>query len=60
MFDHPYFTTTGGDGAFSIDSVPPGRYQLRRGTHGSARCEESLTIEAGKTAAVTLRAKRAR
>ena len=28
VFDHPYFTTTDANGAFTIDSVPPGRYQI--------------------------------
>lgn len=28
VFDHPYFDVTARDGAFSFDSVPPGRYIL--------------------------------
>lgn len=28
VFDHPYFTVTGRDGSFRIDSVPPGDYRL--------------------------------
>ncbi len=28
VFDHPYFTVTTRDGAFTIDSVPPGTYTL--------------------------------
>ena len=28
VFDHPYFAVTGRDGAFRIDSVPPGDYRL--------------------------------
>jgi len=28
VFDHPYFTITGRDGRFRIDSVPPGDYTL--------------------------------
>jgi len=59
-FDHPYFTTTGGDGAFSIDSIPPGRYRLRLWHPRLEAAEETVTIEPGKTATVTLRAKRAR
>jgi len=59
-FDHPYFTTTGGDGAFSIDSIPPGRYRLRLWHPRLEAAEEDVTIEAGKTAAVTLRAKSTR
>lgn len=28
VMDHPYFATTGPDGSFSIDGLPPGRYTL--------------------------------
>ena len=59
VFDHPYFTTTGADGSFAIDSLPPGRYRLRLWHPRLEGVEETVTIEAGKTAAVTLRAKRA-
>jgi hypothetical protein len=56
-FDHPYFATTGGDGSFSIDSIPPGRYRLRLWHPRLDSVDETVTIEAGKTATVTLRAK---
>ncbi len=56
-FDQPYFATTGGDGSFSIDSIPPGRYQLRLWHPRLGPVEERVTIEAGKTTAITLRAK---
>ena len=58
-FDHPYFATTGGDGSFSIDSIPPGRYRLRLWHPRLEEAEETATIEAGKAATITLRAKRA-
>ena len=58
-FDQPYFTTTGGDGSFSIDSIPPGRYRVRLWHPRLEEAEEPVTIEAGKAATVTLRAKRA-
>lgn len=57
VFDQPYFATTGRDGAFSIDSIPPGRYQLRLWYPRLGPVEESVTIEPGKAAIVTLRAK---
>lgn len=28
-FDHPYFTRTDAEGRWSLDSIPPGRYELR-------------------------------
>lgn len=28
VFDQPYFTTTARDGAFALDSVPPGKYTV--------------------------------
>jgi hypothetical protein len=57
VFDHPYFTTTGTDGSFVIDSIPPGRYQLHAWHPRLGAMEDSVTIEAGKTTAMTLRAR---
>ena len=57
VFDHPYFTTTGTDGSFVIDSIPPGRYQLHAWHPRLGAMEESVTIEAGKATAMTLRAR---
>lgn len=57
VFDHPYFATTGRDGSFSIDSVPPGRYQLRAWHPRLGVIEDSVTIEAGKATALNLRAR---
>ncbi|HEX5077205.1 MAG TPA: carboxypeptidase regulatory-like domain-containing protein [Gemmatimonadaceae bacterium] len=60
VFDHPYFTMTGADGSFAIDSVPPGRYRLRLWHPRLEAVDETVTIEAGKTATLTLRAKSGR
>ena len=57
MFDHPYFALTGTDGSFVIDSVPPGRYKVHAWHPRLGAMEESLTIEAGKAATLTLRAR---
>ena len=59
-FDHPYFTTTAGDGSFSIDSIPPGRYRLRLWHPRLEEVEETVTIEAGKVASIVLRPKSTR
>ena len=57
VFDHPYFTTSGGDGSFSIDSIPPGRYRLRLWHPRLEPVDETVTIEVGKMATITVRAK---
>jgi hypothetical protein len=59
VFDHPYYTMTGSDGSFSIDSVPPGAYRVHAWHPRLGAVDASLTIEPGKTAALTLRAKAA-
>ena len=59
VFDHPYFATTGTDGSFVLDSVPPGRHRVRLWHPRLGPVEESVSIEAGQTATVTLRAKAA-
>jgi len=56
-FDHPYYTMTGDDGSFSIDSVPPGTYRVHAWHPRLGPVEQSLTIEAGKTVSLVLRAR---
>jgi hypothetical protein len=56
-FDHPYFASTGADGRFVMDSVPPGRYQLRTWHPRLGTTVDSITIEAGREASVVLRAR---
>jgi hypothetical protein len=57
VFDHPYFGTTGRDGAFTLDSVPPGRYAVRAWHPRLGAVSDSVTIEAGKMVTLTLHAK---
>ena len=59
VFDHPYFTTTGTDGSFVLDSIPPGTHRVRLWHPRLGSVEESVSIEAGGTATVTLHAKAA-
>ena len=55
VFDHPYYAATGGDGAFTLADVPPGTYRLVAWHERLGLAEQSVTVEAGKAAAVTLR-----
>jgi polysaccharide lyase family 4-like protein len=55
VFDHPYYATTGQNGSFSIDSIPPGRYAVRAWHPRLGAIADSITIEGGKTVSVTLR-----
>lgn len=55
-FDHPYFTVTGTDGSFVIDSIPPGRYAVHAWHPRLGSVQDSVTIEPGAEAKITLRA----
>jgi Polysaccharide lyase family 4, domain II len=59
VFDHPYFATTGVYGSFTIDSVPPGRYQLHAWHPRLGMIADSVTVVAGQTSSIALRAKAA-
>jgi hypothetical protein len=54
VFDHPYYATTTRDGAYAIDSVPPGRYGIRAWHPRLGLVTDSVTIEAGKATSLTL------
>jgi Polysaccharide lyase family 4, domain II len=47
VFRHPYFATTDANGAFTIDSVPPGRYQVSVWHERFGVMRDSVTITAG-------------
>jgi hypothetical protein len=53
-FDHPYYDVTDRRGAFSMDSVPPGRYRLIAWHERFGALEDSVTVVAGGTAEVAL------
>jgi len=57
VFDHPYFATSGSDGSFSIDSVPPGRYQVRVWHPRLGLATDSVTIDEGRETSAIIRAK---
>jgi hypothetical protein len=55
VFRHPYFATTDANGAFTIDSVPPGRYQLSVWHERFGVVRDSVTIPStGRPAPVAL------
>jgi len=59
VFDHPYFRTTERDGAFTIDSVPPGTYNLVAWHPRLGVVRQRVTVAAGQEAAasVTMKAR---
>ena len=57
VFDQPYYGLTGRDGAFLLDSVPPGRYAIRAWHPRVGAVSDSVTILAGQTTTIVLRAK---
>jgi hypothetical protein len=54
VFDHPYFRTTDRDGAFALDSVPPGTYTLVAWHPRLGVVRQKVTVEAGRETGVTL------
>lgn len=52
--DHPYFTITGPDGAFTIANVPAGTYDLEVWHPHLGLHKATVTVEAGKTTTATL------
>ncbi|HUQ83952.1 MAG TPA: hypothetical protein VM076_22575 [Gemmatimonadaceae bacterium] len=60
VFDHPYFATSGTDGSFSIDSISPGRYQVRVWHPRLGLSTDSVTIDDGRETSTTIRVKAGR
>ena len=46
---HPYYAVTGENGAFRLDQVPPGTYQLEAWHETLGKLEQTVTV-AGKQA----------
>jgi Polysaccharide lyase family 4, domain II len=44
VFRHPYFATTDANGGFTIDSVPPGRYQISAWHERFGVVRDSVTV----------------
>lgn len=54
VFDHPYFTVTKPDGTFSIDGVPPGKYNLMAWHERTGRTAQPVTVGANGAVKVEL------
>lgn len=53
VFDHPWYQTTGTDGAFRLTNVPPGEYRLEVAhPAGDLRSSKNIAVKAGETLAV--------
>ena len=56
VFDHPYFAVTGTDGAFRIDSLPPGSYHIRVWhERGKEPVEQSVEVRPGSDASIDVK-----
>ena len=54
VFDHPYFAVTQSDGAYRMDSVPPGTYTLVAWHERTGRTEQKVTVGANGAVKVDL------
>ena len=52
VFDHPYFRMPSADGAFTIDNVPPGSYQVVAWHERIGENASAVTVEAGRVARI--------
>jgi hypothetical protein len=57
VFDHPYFVMSDPGGEFTIDSLPPGRDQVRAWHPRLGPVQDSVTVPAGEATQVVLRLK---
>jgi hypothetical protein len=55
VLDHPYFATTGKNGDFSIDGVPPGTYHLRAWHPVLGLVDQTVTVGGGGLATVAMK-----
>jgi hypothetical protein len=54
VLDHPYYATTGKNGEFKLDGIPPGTYHLRAWHPALGRADQTITITAGGQLPVNL------
>lgn len=53
-FEHPYFAVTGDDGAFTLETVPPGQYTLVLWHEKLGQKTQQVTVTPGGKAAATV------
>jgi len=57
--DHPYYAQTAASGAFTIDSVPPGKYHVRAWHPALGFADDSVTVVAGQPVMVAFKIRKA-
>jgi plastocyanin len=53
VLDHPYHSVSGGDGAFSLETLPPGDYVIEAWHEQYGAVTQNVTVVTGETADVT-------
>jgi hypothetical protein len=55
VLDHPYYGMTNPAGAFTLDGVPPGKYHVRAWHPSFGVANDSVTVVAGQSTALSLK-----
>lgn len=55
VFDHPYAQVTRENGAFTLDSIPPGRYRIIAWHERLGRVDDSVTVAVGRETVVEMK-----
>lgn len=55
VLDHPYYSMTSAEGAFTLDGVPPGKYHVRAWHPSFGIANDSVTVVAGQSAVLALK-----
>jgi hypothetical protein len=54
VLDHPWFAVSGAEGAFSIEGVPPGEYELEGWHEKLGKCTAKIVVPAHDTASIEI------